>query len=63
MAIREEKEIKGIQTLKEVKLCFQVYSTKKNPKDATKKLLALIDAFGLHSYTLTMKDQKEKLRT
>ena len=26
------------------------------------KLLALIDALGLHSYTLTMKDQKEKLR-
>ena len=27
MAIREEKEIKGIQILKEVKLCFQMYST------------------------------------
>ena len=45
-----------------------------NPKDATRKLLELINQFGkvagykintrnlLHSYTLTMKDQKEKLR-
>ena len=45
-----------------------------NPKDATRKLLELINEFGkvagyktnaqksLHSYTLTMKDQKEKLR-
>ena len=44
-----------------------------NPKDATRKLLELINEFGkvavyeintqksLHSYTLTMKDQKEKL--
>ena len=45
-----------------------------NPKDATRKLLELINGFGkvagykinhrnlLHSYTLTTKDQKEKLR-
>ena len=45
-----------------------------NPKDATRKLLELINKFGklkdiklmhinlLHSYTLTMKDQNEKLR-
>ena len=45
-----------------------------NPKDATRKLLELINEFGkvagykinaqkfLHSYTLTTKDQKEKLR-
>ena len=45
-----------------------------NPKDATRKLLELINEFGkvagykindrnlLHSYILTTKDQKEKLR-
>ena len=44
-----------------------------NPKDATRKLLELINLVKLqhtklihrnllHSYTLTMKDQKEKLR-
>ena len=46
-----------------------------DPKDATRKLLELINEFGkvvgykinaqknlLYSYTLTMKDQKEKLR-
>ena len=47
--IREEKEVKWIQTGKEeVKLtCLQMtwyYSI--NPKNATKKLLALIDEFG-----------------
>ena len=44
-----------------------------NPKDATRKLLELINESGkvagykmhrnvLHSYTITMEDQKEKLR-
>ena len=45
-----------------------------NPKDATRKLLELIDECSkvagyksntqnpLHSYTLTMKNQKEKLK-
>ena len=45
-----------------------------NPKDATRKLLELINEFGkvadtklmyrnlLHSYTLMMKNMKEKLR-
>ena len=45
-----------------------------NPKDGTRRLLELVSEFGkiagykintrnlLHSYTLTMKDQKEKLR-
>ena len=45
-----------------------------NPKDSTRKLLELIDEFGeeagykmnaqksLHSYTLMMKNLKEKLR-
>ena len=45
-----------------------------NPKDATRKLLELINEFGkvqdtklthrdlLHFYTLTTKDQKEKLK-
>ena len=44
-----------------------------NPKDATKKLLGIINEFGkvvyknntqniLHSYTVTMNDQKDKSR-
>ena len=45
-----------------------------NPKDATRKLIEFINEFSkvqdtklthrnlLHSYTLTMKDQKEKLK-
>ena len=81
-AIREEKEIKGIQVRKEeVKLSLfadDVILYIENPKDATRKLLELINEFGkvagyknldsrihrnlLHSYTLTMKSLKEKLR-
>ena len=77
-AIREEKEIKGIQIGKEeVKLspfADDMILHIENPKDATRKLLELINEFGklqdkklmhrnlLHSYTLTTKDQKEKLR-
>ena len=49
-AIREEKEIKGIQTRKEeVKLSLFSDDTIlyiENPKDATRKLLELINEFG-----------------
>ena len=77
-AIREEKEIKGIQEGKEeVKLSLfadDIIPYIENPKDATRKLLELINEFGkvsgykimhrnlLHSYTLMMKTLKEKLR-
>ena len=71
MSIREEKEIKGIPIRKEeVKL--SLFADIENPKDATRKLLELINELMqdtklihrnlLHFYTLTMKDQKEKLR-
>ena len=78
MAIREEKEIKGIQIEKEeVKLSLfadGIILYIENPKDATRKVLELINEFGkvagykinaqkfLHYYTLTTKDQKETLR-
>ena len=48
-AIREEKEIKGIQTGKEVKLSLSADDMIlfiENPKDATRKLLELINEFG-----------------
>ena len=48
-AIREEKEIKGIQIRKEVKLSLFVDDMIlyiENPKDATRKLLELISEFG-----------------
>ena len=49
-AIREEKEIKGIQIGKEeVKLSLFAYDMilfTENPKDATRKLLELINEFG-----------------
>ena len=75
-AVREEKEVKGIQVKKEVKLSLfadDMILYIKNPKDATRKLLELINEFGkvagykihrnlLHSYTLMMKNLKEKLR-
>ena len=77
-AIREEKEIKGIQIRKEeVKLSLfadDMILYIKNPKDATRKLLELIMNLVklqdtklmhrnlLHSYTLMMKNLKEKLR-
>ena len=77
-AIREEKEIKGIQVGKEeVKLSLftdDMILYIENPKDATRKLLELINEFGkvagyklMHrnlwqSYTPTTKNQKEKLR-
>ena len=77
-AVREEKEIKGIQIRKEeVKLLLfadDMILYIENPKGATRKLLELINEFGrlqdtklmhrnlLYFYTLTTKDQKEKLR-
>ena len=76
-AIRAEKEIKGIQIGKEVKLSLfadDMVLYIENPKDITTKLLELINEYRkvagykintqkpLHSYTLTMRIQKEKLR-
>ena len=77
-AIRDKKEIKGTQIRKEeIKLSLfadDMILYTENPKDATRKLLELINEFGkvagykinaqksLHSYTLTTKGQKEKLR-
>ena len=49
MAIREEKEIKGIQIGKEVKLSLfadDMILYIENPKDATSKLLEIINEFG-----------------
>ena len=77
-ALREEKEIKEIQIRKEeVKLSLfadDMILYIENPKHSTRKLLQLINEFGkvagykimhrnlLHSYTLRMKNLKEKLR-
>ena len=76
-AIREEKEIKGIQIRKEVKLLLfadDMILCVENPKDSIRKLLELISEFSNDSgykintqkslafYMLTMKNQKEKLR-
>ena len=47
-AIREEKEIKGIEIRKEVKLSLfadDMILYRENPKDATRKLLELINEF------------------
>ena len=49
MAIREEKEIKGIQIGKEVKLLLladDMILYKENPKDSTRKLLELINEYS-----------------
>ena len=77
IAIREEKEIKGIQIRKEVKLSLfadDMILYIENPKDSIRKLLGLISEFKklqdtksihrnhLHFYILTIKNQKEKLR-
>ena len=77
-AIREEKEIKGIQTEKEeIKLSLfadDMILYIENPKDSTRKLLELIMNIvklqdiksthrnPLHSYILIMRKWKEKLR-
>ena len=70
-------ETKGTQIGKEVKLSLfadDMILYIENPKDATRRLLELINEFStvagykintqksLHSYTLTTKDQKEKSR-
>ena len=75
--IREEKGIKGIQNGKEVKLSLfadDMILYIENPKYTIRKLLELISEFSkfgeyksthrnhLHSCTLTMKNEKEKLR-
>ena len=77
-AIREEKEIKGIQIGKEEGK-LSVFADDmilyiENPKDATRKLLELINEFGkvavykitaqksLAFLTLMMKNLKEKLK-
>ena len=78
IAIREEQEIKEIQVGKgEVKLSLfadDMILYIGNRKDTTRKLLELINKYSkpagykintqnpLHSYTLTMRKQKEKLR-
>ena len=76
-AIRAEKEIKGIQIGKEVKLSLfadDVILYIENPKDTTRKLLEVINDIAkfqdiklthrnpLHSYTVTMTNQKGKLK-
>ena len=48
-AIKEEKEIKGIQTRNEVKLSLfvdEMILYVENPKDANRKLLELINEFS-----------------
>ena len=76
--VRAEKEIKGIQIGKEeVKLSLfsdDMILYIENPNNSTRKLLDLINEYSkvsgykinteksLHSYTLTMIQQKEKLR-
>jgi len=76
-AIRAEKEIKGIQIGKEVKLSLftdDMILYIENPKDSTRKLLELINEYSkvaeyeintqksLAFLSLTMRKQKEKLR-
>ena len=73
IVIREEKEIKGIQIRKEVKLSLfadDMILYIENPKDSIKKLLEVISEFRkvadtksiqrkhLHFYILTMKNQR-----
>ena len=71
--IREEKEVKRIQIGKEEKLSLfadDMILYIENPKDTTRKLLALINFQDiklihrnpLHSYTLTMRKQKEEIK-
>ena len=76
-AIREEKEIKGIQVRKEVKLSLfadDMILYIEKPKDSIRKLLELIRNLAklqdtksihrnyFHFYILTIKNPKEKLR-
>ena len=72
MVIRKEKEIKGIQIGKEVKISLfaddVILTIHRKPKRNYQKLLEQtwdtrsIHRNHLHSYILTMKNQKEKLR-
>ena len=75
IAVRDEKEMKGIHTGKEEAKFLQFVNGMivyiENPKNVTKTLLELIIRFPdtklihsnpLYSYALTMKIQKEKLR-
>ena len=77
-AIRAEKKVKGIQIgtedMKHSLFADDMILYIENPKDSTRKLLELINEYSkvagykintknlLHSYTLTMRKQKEKLR-
>ena len=76
-AIREEKEVRGIQIRKEVKLSLFAYDMIlyiENPKDSIRKLLELISEFSKVAgykintqksfafYIVTIKNQKENLR-
>ena len=76
-AIREEKEMKGIQIRKEVKLSLfadDMILFIENPKDSIRKLLELISELAklqdtnsthrnhLHFYILTMRNHTGKLR-
>ena len=57
-ATREEKEIKGIQIGKEVKLSLfanDMILYIENPKDAPRKLLELINEFGKVAFLYTKK--------
>ena len=75
IAVRDEKEMKGIHTGKEEAKFLQFVNGMivyiENPKNVTKTLLELIIRFPdtklihsnpLYSYALTTKIQKEKLR-
>ena len=75
MAIREEKEIEGIQIGKEVKhslFADYIILYIENPKDMIRKLLELISEFSkgyktiyrnhLHSYTLAMKKLEREIK-
>ena len=66
-AIREEKEIKGIQIGKEVKLSLfadDMLLYIENPKDATRKLLELINEFGkVAGYKMNSQNSLEFLYT
>ena len=74
---QRRQKIKGIQTGKEVKLSLlsdDIILFIENFKDGSRKLLVLINEYSkvtdtklmhrnpLHSYTLTIRNQKEKLR-
>jgi len=77
IAIREEKQIKGIQIKKEIELSLfadDMILCTENSKDVPIKFLELVNKYNkvagykintqksLNSYTLTMKNQKKKSR-